>query len=184
MTYEPPQYQLTRTVFFVGFMGAGKTSVVRRLARLCGATAIDTDRYVERRQGASVAQLFEHAGEEGFRAFEEEALRDIAEMGPVLVACGGGIVMSEESRRIIAENGFIVHLRVSADEAKQRISNFSRRPLFSSIEAARELCEAREPIYEELADMTIETADKGTARLARELIRELANRGVLCKREG
>ena len=122
MTYEPPQYQLERTVFFVGFMGAGKTSVVRRLARLCGATAIDTDRYVERREGASVAQLFERDGEEGFRRFEEEALRDIAEMGPVLVACGGGIVMSEESRRIIAEHGFTVHLRVSADEAKERIN--------------------------------------------------------------
>ena len=183
MTYEPPLYQLVRTTFFVGFMGAGKTSVVRRLARLCGATAIDTDRYVERREGASVAALFVHDGEEGFRRFEEAALADIAQMDPVLVACGGGIVMSENSRKIISENGFVVHLRVSADEARERISNYSRRPLFSSIEAARELCEAREPIYEELADLTVNTAGKGTARLARELITELANRGVLCKRE-
>lgn len=184
MTYEPPSYRLERTVFFVGFMGAGKTSVVRRLARICGASAVDTDRYVERRAGASVAQIFEHDGEEGFRKLEEEALRDIVEMGPVLVACGGGIVMSEESRRIIAQHGFTVHLRVSADEAKQRISNFSRRPLFSSIETARELCESRAPIYEDLADITVDTAGKGTAKLARELVRELANRGVLCKREG
>ena len=184
MTYEPPLYQLERTVFFVGFMGAGKTSVVRRLARLCGATAVDTDRYVERRAGEGVAQLFESIGEEGFRKLEEEALRDIVGMGPALVACGGGIVMSEESRRIIKQHGFTVHLRVSADEAKQRISNFSRRPLFSSIETARELCEARAPIYEELADLTVDTAEKGTSKLARELVYELANRGVLCKREG
>jgi shikimate kinase len=165
-------------------MGAGKTSVVRRLARLCGSTAIDTDRYIERRAGAGIATLFERDGEEGFRALEAAALRDIVDMGPVLVACGGGTVVSEESRRIISENGFTVHLRVNADEAKERISNYSRRPLFRSIEAARALCDERAPLYEELADLTIDTAGKGTTKLAYELISELLDRGVLCKREG
>ncbi|MFR7404368.1 MAG: shikimate kinase [Coriobacteriaceae bacterium] len=69
--------ELTRPVFFVGFMGAGKTSVARRLARTCGVASVDMDTYIERREGKKVKEIFAEGGEEGFRAIETDVLREL-----------------------------------------------------------------------------------------------------------
>ena len=82
--------ELARPVFFVGFMGAGKTSVARRLARTCGVASVDMDTYLERREGKRVKEIFAQAGEDGFRAIETDVLRELAGKEPLLVSCGGG----------------------------------------------------------------------------------------------
>lgn len=87
--------ELTRPVFFVGFMGAGKTSVARRLARTCGAASVDMDTYIERREGKKVKEIFAEGGEEGFRAIETDVLRELgAKPDPLLISCGGGVVVT------------------------------------------------------------------------------------------
>lgn len=176
-------YDLARPVFFVGFMGAGKTSVSRRLARICGVSSVDMDTYLERREGKRVKEIFAEVGEEGFRTIETDVLRELAgKSEPLLISCGGGVVTRAENRDILRESGFVVHLVVTADEAAGRISDISTRPLFQNVEAARTRCTERAPLYESVADAQVNTAGKSVPRIAREVQRLLEREGVLCLR--
>ena len=172
--------ELARPVFFVGFMGAGKTSVARRLARTCGVASVDMDTYLERREGKRVKEIFAQAGEDGFRAIETDVLRELAGKEPLLVSCGGGVVKRDENRAILRDAGFVVYLKVTADEAKSRISDTSTRPLFQDLDVARKTSEERLPLYAEVADLTIDTAGKNVATIAREVQSALEKEGILC----
>ena len=167
----------------VGFMGAGKTSVARRLARTCGISSVDMDTCLERREGKRVKEIFAEGGEDAFRAIETDVLRELASKEePLVISCGGGVVLREENREILAESGFVVHLRVTEDEAASRISDKSSRPLFQDINAARKRCLERAPLYSGVADVEIDTAGKSVPRIAREVQRALEKEGVLCQR--
>lgn len=177
-----PTYRLRRPVFLIGFMGAGKSSVARRLARSCGVSALDLDTYVERSCGKKISQVFADEGESAFRAMEVHALKEVAAMeAPMLVSCGGGIITTAEARQALQELGFTVLLSVDADEAASRISDKSNRPLFNDIESARELCSSRGPLYAEAAHATIDTSGKDVYRISREVRRVLEKEGVLCR---
>lgn len=173
--------RLTRPVFFIGFMGAGKTSVARKLARLCGMASVDMDAYLERREGRKINEIFAEDGEEGFRLIETDVLRELLEKEPLLVSCGGGVITREENRALLREGGCVVHLQVTVDEAASRISDKSTRPLFQDIEAARKRCEERKPLYESMANITVNTAGKNVYVIAREVQRALEKEGVLCQ---
>lgn len=173
--------RLTRPVFFIGFMGAGKTSVARKLARLCGMASVDMDAYLERREGRKINEIFAEDGEEGFRLIETDVLRELLEKEPLLVSCGGGVITREENRALLREGGCVVHLQVTVDEAASRISDKSTRPLFQDIEAARKRCEERKPLYESMANITVNTAGKNVYVIAREVQRALEKEGVLCR---
>ena len=97
------------------------------------------------------------------------------------MSCGGGVVTREENRTILERAGFVVHLKVSADEAAGRISDTSTRPLFQNLDAARERCEERGPLYERVADATVDTAGKSVPAIAREVQNVLVKEGVLCQ---
>lgn len=175
--------ELTRPVFFIGFMGAGKTSVSRRLARTCGVASVDMDTYLERCAGKRVKEIFAEVGEEGFRAMETEVLEELATSAePMLVSCGGGVILREENRAILAERGFVVYLQVTADEAASRISDISTRPLFQNLEAARARNDERRPLYEGAANITVNTAGKSVNAIAWEVSRLLEKEGILCQR--
>lgn len=172
-------YELARPVFFVGFMGAGKTSVARKLARSAGVAAVDMDTFIERRCDMKVKEIFAQSGEEGFRAIETDVLRELATGEPRLVSCGGGVVLAQVNRDILRKHGFVVYLKVTAAEAASRISDVSTRPLFGDLEQAQRVIEGRLPLYEEVADLMIDTAGRGTGSIAREAFALLKKEGVL-----
>ncbi len=172
-------WELTCPVFFVGFMGAGKTSTARKLARLVGCAAIDMDTYIERKCGMKVREIFSEVGEEGFRSIETDVLRELAAGEPRLISCGGGVVLAPVNRQILKEGGCVVYLTVTAQEAASRISNIATRPLFGDLENAQRVLEGRLPLYEEVADVRIETAGRGTGLIAREAFRRLKEEGVI-----
>ena len=174
-----PRYRLTRPVFLVGFMGAGKTSVSRKLARNAGVTAIDMDTFIQRRCGKKTAEIFAESGEAGFRAIETDVLRELAHGEPRLVSCGGGVVLAAENREILRASGFVLYLEVTAAEAASRITNFSSRPLFGDLENAQRVIDGRLPLYEEVADARIDTAGRGTGSIAREALALLRKERVL-----
>ena len=134
---DRPTYELARPVFFVGFMVAGKTSVSRRLARSCGVASVDLDGFIERREGKPINQMFVEIGEDGFRAMETAALDEFAEKDPMLISCGGGIVLRPENREILKSKGFVVYLQVTAEQAYERIGDVSTRPNFRDLPTAR-----------------------------------------------
>lgn len=175
--------ELARPVFFVGFMGAGKTSVSRRLARLCGIASIDMDSYIERREGRRIRDIFAEDGEGRFRDLETQVLREMTQGDPALVSCGGGVVLRPENRAILREGGFVVFLKVQADEAKSRISDPSTRPLLGDVEAARKTNAERLPLYEEVADATVDTSGKGVTALAYKVKSILEKEGILWPRK-
>lgn len=175
--------ELARPVFFVGFMGAGKTSVSRRLARLCGIASIDMDSYIERREGRRIRDIFAEDGEERFRDLETQVLREMTQGDPALVSCGGGVVLRSENRAILREGGFVVFLKVGADEAKSRISDPSTRPLLGDAEAARKTNAERLPLYEEVADATVDTSGRGVTALAYKVKSILEKEGILWPRK-
>ena len=177
-----PTYELACPVFFVGFMGAGKTSVARKLARRARVSSIDMDTYLERRHDAKVSDIFATSGEAAFRAMETDVLRELAAGEPRLVSCGGGVVLAEENRALLKEGGFVVHLKVTPDEAAVRISDFSTRPLFSDLARATRIFEERAGLYEEVADVTVDTAGRGTGAIARDVFAQLVEKGVLWQR--
>lgn len=165
-------------------MGAGKTSVARRLARTCRIASVDMDTYLERREDRKITEIFATDGEAGFRAIETDVLRELAaKEDPLLVSCGGGVVVTPENREIFAESGFVIHLEVTADEAASRIRDTSTRPLFQDIESARARCLERQPLYEAVADATVSTAGKSVPAIAREVQRILEKEGILCPRQ-
>lgn len=178
-----PVYELMRNVFFVGFMVAGKTSTSRRLARQCGLATIDLDAYIERRERRSINQIFATEGEDAFRAMETEALAEFAHKGPMLVSCGGGIVLREENREILKQNGFVVYLQVTAEQAVERVSDVSTRPLFKDLETARKTIAGRLPMYEDVASVSIDTVGKSINVVAQEIQDILEKEGVLCLRQ-
>lgn len=176
-------WELVRPVFFVGFMGAGKTSVARKLARHAGVASIDMDTYIERVCDRKVKQIFAESGEEGFRAIETDVLRELASGEPRLVSCGGGVVLKPENRALLKDGGFVVYLKVTAAEAASRISDVSTRPLFGDLEQAQRVIEGRLPLYEEVADISIDTTGRGTGSIAREAFSRLKDEGILRKNE-
>lgn len=148
-------------ILFVGFMGSGKTSVSRVVAKRAGLPLIDIDAYIEKTQGRSVRQIFADEGEEGFRRIETQTMAALAYEPKSIISCGGGACNSAINRGILKALGTVVYLKVPLEEAIARISDPSTRPLLSGERPVSEIYEERMPLYRDAADITINTAGKG-----------------------
>lgn len=175
--------ELACPVFFVGFMGAGKTSVARKLARICGVASVDMDMYLERHEGKRVKELFSEVGESGFRDVETKILHILSEKDPLLVSCGGGVVLRPENRNLLKARGFVVYLQVTADEASLRISDTSTRPLFQNLDEARAMIQDRLALYEESANVVVDTAGKNVPTISYEVRALLEKEDILWRRK-
>lgn len=147
-------------------MGVGKTTVARRLARNLRVTAIDVDSYIQRKHGLDASELFEERGEEAFRAIEAQALRECMGMGPAIISCGEGVVISPTSRALLADQGLTVLLESSAEQSLERIRSLRTRPLLIQGCDADNLWNERKPLYDEVAHVTLDVADKNTSAMA------------------
>ena len=126
------------TVFLVGMMGAGKSSVGPLLAARLGRVFLDTDRMVEERAGARVAEIFAREGEAGFRARERSAIESAAGQGAI-VSLGGGAVSQPGAADAIATRGILVYLRARPETLVQRLDDGEERPLLRGLDAAAPL---------------------------------------------
>lgn len=163
----------------VGPMGAGKTSVGRRLAELLGLAFADADREVEAHAGTSVATIFECEGEAGFRMREAAVLAELLAGEGRLVATGGGAVLDPANRRLLRERGFVVHLHLDVAGQLQRLARDRARPLLQRADredVLRQLAVVREPLYAEVADLRFDTLGMAPAEAAAALAQLLASR--------
>jgi shikimate kinase len=152
---------IDRPLALVGIMGAGKTSVAQRLGERLATSVADLDAWVEADTGSSVADLFAHEGEAAFRRREEAALARALAAGVEIVACGGGIVVSESARALLKGRCRTVWLEVSPEEAGRRLAGVAAdRPLLAegSIEQRlKDLLESRAALYDAVADVRVAT---------------------------
>ncbi len=166
-------------IFFIGFLGAGKSTVARNLGRLFNRRHLDTDRMVVHREHASVSKLFERVGEQGFRDLEVQILRSLAAEKSCLVSCGGGIVERPESVRLMREMGKVVFLDLDLDEALSHITHPEIRPDLGTYEEAARLLSHRRPLYLQAADYTLDIRGMSFTDVAYAVGEKLYDEGLL-----
>jgi shikimate kinase len=171
--------KLANHIILIGFMGSGKSSVARRLARFERMNSIDMDTYIERESGMSIPQIFQREGEEGFRARELDFLRSMIIRDRCILSCGGGVVVCEASRELLKQLGIVIYLKVGAEEAIARISRPETRPLLSASVSPAEILASRLPLYEETADITIDTGGRSLRQVTSTVRRVLRAKGAL-----
>jgi len=118
-------------IALTGFMGAGKSTAGRRLARLLGLPFVDVDYEIERERG-SISSIFEREGEAAFRRYESEAISRIADGGPHVIAVGGGAVVDEANRVALRRRGLIVNLTLKPETAFRRVAHRTHRPMLGA----------------------------------------------------
>ncbi|AYQ56834.1 Shikimate kinase I [Bathymodiolus thermophilus thioautotrophic gill symbiont] len=151
-------------IVLVGPMGCGKTSVGRRLACVLKRDFFDTDFEIVARTGVAIEHIFDIEGEAGFRQREMQMLEDLCKIPNVVIATGGGIVIKEENRALLKQNCFVVYLSSSAEQLVKRTARSKSRPLLEQSnnreQTIRDLLNAREGFYQEVANVVIDTTGR------------------------
>ncbi len=166
-----------RNIFLVGPMGAGKSTIGRHIADQLHLEFYDSDQEIERRTGADIAWVFDIEGEEGFRRREETVISDLTELQGIVLATGGGSVMSKEVRNKLSARGIVVYLETPIEKQVARTQRDKRRPLLQTEEAPQSvlerLAEERNPLYAEVADIVVRTDEQSAKVVANQIIEKL-----------
>ena len=163
-------------LFLVGMMGAGKSAVGRQLSTRLGMEFIDVDHEIQARTGVSISVIFEVEGEAGFRKREEQLIDELTMRSPIVLATGGGAVLSAATRARLKERGFTIYLHAKAADLWHRTRNDRSRPLLNCDDPKKrleELIEAREGLYREVASLVVETGRPSVTRLVDVIIERL-----------
>jgi shikimate kinase len=164
-------------IFLVGPMGAGNTTIGRRLAKNLRRRFIDTDHELERRTGASIALIFDVEGEEGFRERETRIVEELTLMNDIVLATGGGAVLNAANRAALSSRGFVVYVHAAIDQLIERTRRDGSRPLLNTEDPAarmRELLDYRDPLYREVADLIVDTGSLSLTDVLKQIRTALA----------
>lgn len=165
---EPIEPHVPGSIFLVGLMGAGKTSVGKLLAKRLGKVFYDSDHVIESRTGVRIPVIFEIEGESGFRARETATINELTSMDNVVLATGGGAVLNEVNRAALKSRGTVIYLRATVEELWHRTRHDRNRPLLQTADPkARltELLEQRDPLYRETAHVVVDTGTQSLKTL-------------------
>ena len=169
-------------IFLIGPTGSGKTAVGRQLARETGLKFIDSDQEIEKRTGVEIAFIFEKEGEQGFRERESDMIRELTAQDGLIVATGGGAVLAAENRQRLADNGVVVYLKTGVAEQLKRTGRSRKRPLLNRRnprEVLEQMAATRTPLYEEIADIEVDTSNQRVRTVAQQVGKLLRERGDL-----
>ena len=167
-----------RTIVLVGMMGAGKSSIGRRLASEFNLPFVDADTEIETAAGMSIPEIFEAHGEPYFRSGEARVIARLLESGPQVLASGGGAFINPQTRALIRARGISVWLKADLEVLLRRIKRRSDRPLLKTDDpeqTLRQLIAERYPIYAE-ADVTIHSRDVSHDAIVADIVAGLAER--------
>ena len=164
-----------QNLVLVGPMGAGISAVGRQLARMLHLDFVDSDEEIESRTGVDIAFIFEKEGEAGFRKREAAVIDDLSQQESIVLATGGGAIIDPQNRNRLGARGFVIYLNTSVDQQLSRTRKGRDRPLLQN-DDPRAVLEAlmatREPLYREIADMTVDT----DCRKVRDVVKEILDR--------
>lgn len=167
----------TNNIFLIGPMGAGKTTIGRQLARQLKKEFLDSDRVIEERTGANIPLIFELEGEQGFRKRECSIIDELSQQQNLVLATGGGAVLSEDNRQHLSERGTVIYLSSSLQSLVERTCKDKNRPLLQSEESPEtiitRLLEQRDPLYRQTAHFIIDTSNSSIRNVIKAIIKRL-----------
>ncbi len=169
-------------IYLIGPMGSGKSAVGRQLARELRLDFRDSDQDIEDRTGVDIAFIFEKEGEAGFRRRETQVIAELTQLDNIVLATGGGSILDPENRRRLASRGTVVYLRASVDQQLARTRRGKERPLLAKGDrrtVLSELMAVREPLYQEIADLVVDTDGRRVRTVTRQITERLAEPGPL-----
>lgn len=162
----------SRSIVLVGMMGAGKSSIGRRLAARLGIPFIDADTEIESAAGMTIPEIFDKHGEPYFRAGEARVIARLLDNGPQVLATGGGSLMDAQTRALIGEKGVSIWLKADIDVLLKRTKRRNDRPLAEKI---KDLLPIREPLYAQ-ADIVVQSRDEPHENIVDEIMTQLPRR--------
>ena len=153
-----------KAIVLIGYMGSGKSTIGEKTARSLGIEFLDTDTLIEAQEGMTISELFAQKGEAYFRQKETQVIQDLSEESKKMVlATGGGLPMKEENQALLKELGTVVYLKASVNTLVERLEGDTTRPLLKEGDLRKKIetmLENRNPIYEKVADVVLETDTK------------------------
>jgi shikimate kinase len=163
-------------LILVGMMGSGKTTMGRALAKHLGKMFVDSDEEIIKRTGVTVPHIFDIEGESGFRLRESAAISDLAGRENLVLATGGGVVLAEQNRTMLQQNGIVIYLKASVHDLWQRTRHDRNRPLLQTDDPHAKLAELfrqRDPLYQQVADITVHSGKQSVHTLMLHLVDEI-----------
>ena len=163
-------------IFLIGPMGAGKSTIGRRLAASLDKEFVDADHALEQRTGVDIPLIFELEGEAGFRKRESELLATLVMREGIVLATGGGVVLSAQNRANLAEHGFVIYLDAPIDLLVARVARDRHRPLMQTPDpqaTMQELMRIRDPLYRESADLVVRSTHRSSRFVVREILQRI-----------
>jgi shikimate kinase len=164
------------SLFFIGPMGAGKSTIGRQLSKRLKLPFRDSDHEIQSRTGVDIPLIFELEGEAGFRKREHDIIDELTLLPNIILSTGGGAILDPENRQHLANRGTVIYLHASVDQQLRRTSRDKNRPLLQTDNPRaklEELMAIREPLYRETADIVINTDGMRVMGVVREIIRQL-----------
>lgn len=161
-----------KKLVLIGFMGSGKTTVAKILAKKLGLEVVEMDDLIVKESGKSISQIFKDDGEKKFRELESQVAIDQINKENVVISTGGGIITNEDNITNLKINGKIIFLKTSFSEIKKRLKNIEDRPLFKNKKLAEKLFKFRQKLYEKNADLIVNTDGRSVEEVAYEIIRQ------------
>lgn len=171
-------------IYLVGLMGSGKTTVGKLLSKQLRRPFYDTDHEIVRRTGVTIPMIFEVEGEAGFRKREEQMIAELTRLDGVILATGGGAIISAANREQLKRHGTVIYLRGTVDELWQRTRHDRNRPLLQTQDPKarlRELYAERDPLYREIANVIVDTGRQNVNVLVQQLVQYLTAKSVSAK---
>lgn len=162
-----------QNIFLIGFMGAGKSSIAKELSKKLQMNIVEMDQRIVQEQGMSINEIFEKYGEDHFRDIESQLILDLGNTEPVIVSCGGGVVIRQENSQYMKKSGKVVFLTAKPETIFERVRYSKERPILNgnmNVEFIADLMAKRLPLYEAAADVMIHTDGKTVAQIAEEII--------------
>jgi shikimate kinase len=163
-------------LILVGMMGSGKTTMGRLLAKQLGKDFVDSDEEIIQRTGVTIPHIFDVEGEAGFRVRESAAIADIVQRDNIVLATGGGAVLAEQNQVLLQQNGIVIYLQASVHDLWHRTKHDRNRPLLQTADPYAKLSELhqqRNPLYQQVADVVVQTGKRSVHGLMQHLLEEI-----------
>ncbi|WP_455202588.1 shikimate kinase AroK [Kaarinaea lacus] len=172
---------MPKNIIFVGPMGAGKTTIGRQIAKALGRTFYDSDKEIEKRTGATIPLIFELEKEEGFRIRESAMIKELLAKDNIVLATGGGAILSEKNRKMMSDHGYVVYLCAPLEQLVRRTARDKNRPLLQTKNPKKtieDLLTIRDPLYRDVADHVLETDKFSVRQVVSKLQKIFKSKGI------